>query len=182
MASITIGISAYNEEKNIAASINSALKSQPSPMEVIVVASGCTDNTEGVVKEIGRKEKKVKLISEKVRKGKGSAINLILKHAKGKFIVMTDADLTFPAKSVNELLKKIGKKTGAVCGRPEYSANAPMFGWWGKFATECANRQRFLKENEGFHDISGYLYMVKNGIVKSIPASAKARMHMLEEW
>ncbi|MFH1257931.1 MAG: glycosyltransferase [Candidatus Micrarchaeota archaeon] len=174
MSNITVGISAYNEERSIAASIKSALESIPAPLEVIVVASGCTDNTEGVVRGIMRKERKVKLISEKVRRGKGSAINLILKHAKGGFIVMTDADLAFPPHSIKELMKKFGKKIGAVSGRPEYSADSAMFNWWGKFASECANRQRFVREKEGFHAISGYLYAVRKGIVKGIPASAKS--------
>ncbi len=173
-SSITAGISAYNEEKNIAKSVMSALHSKANVREVIVVASGCKDNTEGVVRSLMRRDKRIKLIIEGKRRGKGSAINLILKNAKGEVIVMTDADLTFPPHSITELLKRFGRKTGAVSGRPEYFASSGMFRWWGRFASECTSRQRQAKEREGFHGISGYLYALRSGIVGKIPPSAKS--------
>ncbi len=174
MAKISIGIAAYNEEKTIQKSIESALESLPSPSEVIVVASGCTDGTVQIAQGIATRNHKVRLFVEKERKGKGSAINIILRNAVGDFIIMTDADLSFPPHSPKALLSKMGKKTGAVSGRPEYHASAPMFKWWARFASECANRQRIVRERKGFHGISGYLYAIRRGIVRGIPASAKS--------
>ncbi|MFH0971158.1 MAG: glycosyltransferase [Candidatus Micrarchaeota archaeon] len=171
---ITVGIPAYNEEAGIARSVKSALSSHPAPTEVIVVASGCTDNTEGVVRELMRKDRRVKLIVEKKRAGKGSAINLILKNAKGDFLIMTDADLFFSPNSIAELLRRFTPKIGAVSGRPEYYAASPMFKWWGRFASECASSQRIAREKSGYHAISGYLYALRRGIVDGIMPSAKS--------
>ncbi|MFH1751045.1 MAG: glycosyltransferase [Candidatus Micrarchaeota archaeon] len=171
---ITVGIAAYNEERVVSRSIFSALESQPRIFEVIVVASGCTDGTENAVRRIAKSDHRVRLIAEKERRGKGSAINLILKRARGDVIVMTDADLTFPKKSIGELVKKLGKGIGAVSGRPEYFASFGMFSWWGTFASECASRQREKRVGLGYHAISGYLYAVRRGIVRSIPPHARS--------
>lgn len=174
MSKITVGIPAFNEEETIKRSVMSVLSSKHPVFEVIVVASGCTDNTAGVVRGILGKYPKVRLIVEKTRQGKGSALNLIFKQALGDIIVMTDGDLHFPQNSIGHLLSKFAKNTGAVSGKPEYYAYSPLFRWWGKFASECASRQRLARLEKGFHGISGYLYAIRKGIVKSIPKSVKS--------
>jgi cellulose synthase/poly-beta-1,6-N-acetylglucosamine synthase-like glycosyltransferase len=174
MKKITIGIAGYNEEKTIRKSIQSGLDSKPPVSEVIVVASGCTDGTENEIRKAMEKDPRVKLIVEKSRRGKGSAINRILLAATGDLIVMTDADLTYDPDSINELIKKFDKNTGVVSGRPQYYAKNPMFDWWGEFASECASRQRIAREKKGFRAISGYLYALRSGIVDKIPHSAKS--------
>mgnify|MGYP001590781332 FL=1 len=79
---ITVGIPTYNEENSIAKCINSILPQIKKDDEVIVVASGCTDNTVLEIKKIMEKDKRVKLIIETERKGKSSALNEIIKNAK----------------------------------------------------------------------------------------------------
>ncbi|HLC48491.1 MAG TPA: glycosyltransferase [Candidatus Norongarragalinales archaeon] len=174
MEKITIGIAAFNEEKVIGQSLESAIRSRPRAAQIIVVASGCTDNTEGVVRMFARRDSRIKLIVERERRGKGSAINQILRSAVGSYIVLTDADLSFPANSVAELVAKFKPRTGAVSGRPEYFARTPMFSWWGRFASECASRQREKRAGKGYHAVSGYLYAIRKGIVRSIPTYAKS--------
>lgn len=84
---------AYNEEGNIdrllKALLNQRLE-QVSIEEIIVVASGCTDNTEAIVLQFG---KPVKLIVQKERQGKASAINLFLKLAKAEVLVLISGDV-----------------------------------------------------------------------------------------
>ncbi|MEK6954538.1 MAG: glycosyltransferase [Candidatus Micrarchaeota archaeon] len=171
---ITVGIAAYNEERGIAGSIGSALDSSPKVGEVLVVASGCTDRTADITREMAKEDGRIRLILEKERGGKGSAINLILRNAKGSLIVMTDGDLTFPEHSINELALRMVKGVGAVSGRPEYFAASPMFSWWGRFASECASRQREKGEKLGYHAISGYLYALRKGAVTRIPPRARS--------
>src|SRR5260370_37100428 len=82
----SIGIMAYNEEANIARTIYAVLAQQGPSIriqEVIVVASGCTDNTVPIVTEITEKEPRVHLFPQEKREGKASAINLFLKKATG---------------------------------------------------------------------------------------------------
>jgi len=69
---VSIGICAYNEEKNIGRLLDRLLKEKKlyTLKEIIVVASGCTDGTEGIVKQYTSKCEKINLIVERGRKGK----------------------------------------------------------------------------------------------------------------
>jgi biofilm PGA synthesis N-glycosyltransferase PgaC len=96
---ISIGICAYNEGKNIGKLLNNILEEQnlKEPFEILVVASGCTDNTIDIVQNYHKKYPEIHLFVEKERKGKASAINRILSDAKGKVTIFVSAD-TLPDK------------------------------------------------------------------------------------
>jgi len=122
MMNLSLGICAYNEAENIGrllqALIIQELKSA-SILEMIVVASGCTDGTENLVKEFAVKDKRIILISEPERKGKASAVNAFLKLAKGGACVLISAD-TLPEKNALEELVKplLEKNIGMSGGHP----------------------------------------------------------------
>jgi cellulose synthase/poly-beta-1,6-N-acetylglucosamine synthase-like glycosyltransferase len=102
----SIGVMAYNEEANIGALLNALLKQKLflcNINEIIVVASGCTDNTEGIVKSYVKKDSKIRLLTQSKRQGKASAINLFLQYAKGDIIVLESAD-TLPEENTIENL------------------------------------------------------------------------------
>lgn len=82
---ISIGICAYNEEANIGRLLE--VLSNKHPFEVIVVASGCTDNTIPIAKKYD-----CTVIEQKKREGKASAINLFLEQATGDILVLQSAD------------------------------------------------------------------------------------------
>lgn len=120
----SILIPAYNEEKNIGILLSSLIQQKIyNPFEMVgidVIASGCTDNTEDVVKEFSKKNEKIGLISTPKRLGKANAINLFLKISKEDLIVMISADV-LPADNytVNTLLRPfINEVVGIVGGRP----------------------------------------------------------------
>jgi poly-beta-1,6-N-acetyl-D-glucosamine synthase len=120
--SCSIGIMAHNEEANIGHAIRAVLEQQgPSVrvMEVIVVASGCTDRTVPTVTEIALQEPRVRLCIQEKREGKASAINLFLKQAINPVVVLMGADV-LPEDSALEYLCAPLKdpKNGMVGGRP----------------------------------------------------------------
>jgi biofilm PGA synthesis N-glycosyltransferase PgaC len=57
-----------------------------------VVSSGSTDRTDEIVQKLAEKDARIKLISEKERKGKAHALNLLLRKAKGEILVVVSAD------------------------------------------------------------------------------------------
>ena len=74
----SVGIMAYNEERNIASSINAVLAQEMTSGEIaelIVVASGCSDRTTDIVVSLARDEPRLHLVVEEQRAGKASAIN-----------------------------------------------------------------------------------------------------------
>lgn len=106
MIKVSVCLTAYNEEKNIRRLLEAVLSQRTKTCEIteiIVVASGCNDNTENIVNEFVKKEPRIKLISQKEREGKASAINEFLKVAEGDVCVLESAD-TVPGEDTIESL------------------------------------------------------------------------------
>jgi cellulose synthase/poly-beta-1,6-N-acetylglucosamine synthase-like glycosyltransferase len=117
-------IPAYNEEKNVGILLKSLTQQKIYPpfemANITVIASGCTDNTEKIVKEFCKKNEKIRLISIPKRLGKANSINLFLKSSKEDLIVMISADV-LPVDNyvINTLLQPfLEEKVGLVGGRP----------------------------------------------------------------
>ncbi|RLI36523.1 hypothetical protein DRO60_05635 [Candidatus Bathyarchaeota archaeon] len=135
---LSVGITAYNEEANIGKALESLL-SQGLPRwlkleEVVVVASGCTDRTEDVVRSFEEQDERVKLVVEPERRGQTSAINLLIDLLEGDVVVFMCAD-TLPSKgALGELAKPLRSRpdVGAVIGRAVPLNEADTF--WGFLA------------------------------------------------
>ncbi len=116
-----MGICAYNEGSNIGKLLNNVLNEQElsADSEVLVVCSGCTDNTTQQVQAYAAKDSRVKPHIEAERRGKASAINYILSHASGDTIIFISAD-TLPKKaSFSKLTAKLRMpNVGIVSGNP----------------------------------------------------------------
>lgn len=103
---ITIGVCAYNEERNIGFLLQSLLNQylqKVSIDEIIVISDGSTDCTNNIVNEFCQQDGRIKLIELKHREGKAKAINQLLKIAKSKYIVLECAD-TLPGLDTIERL------------------------------------------------------------------------------
>ncbi|NQU98789.1 glycosyltransferase [Candidatus Woesearchaeota archaeon] len=118
---VSIGVMAYNEERNISKLLDSLLKQKTNTAnikEIIVVSSGSTDKTNEIVNNFSKKNKKIKLIVEEERRGKSSAINIFLKKAKSNILILESAD-TIPKENTIEILcsKFHDKIMGVVGGK-----------------------------------------------------------------
>lgn len=92
----SLGIMAYNEEANIGRILEriSAQRTEVADVtEIIVVASGCTDGTEEVVRAWARRDARVRLVVQVQREGKASAVNLFLAEAREAVLLLSSADL-----------------------------------------------------------------------------------------
>lgn len=115
----SVGIMAYNEAANIEKAIDSVLKQSLANAvitEVIVVASGCTDDTVSIVSEIATAETRVRLIVQEHREGKASAINLFLANAHAKLLVMASADVIIKPGSLDALLRPLEDPSVGMVG------------------------------------------------------------------
>lgn len=95
MIECTVGIMAYNEEKNIGRLLSALLRQKLDKVmikKIVVVASGCTDKTAKIVQGYCAKYPQVNLIIEKERRGKSAAINLFLKSVNTPVVVLESAD------------------------------------------------------------------------------------------
>ncbi|MDI6826388.1 MAG: glycosyltransferase [Candidatus Aenigmarchaeota archaeon] len=127
---VSLLIPAYNEKENIRELLNRLLKQKIDDFilkEIVVIASGCTDGTEKIVKEFD--ESKVRLLVQPTRDGKAPAINFFLKNASTDIVIIQSAD-TLPVDdyTINNLLKPFrNEKTGLTAGRPIPLNNSRKF-------------------------------------------------------
>ncbi|MEW6722653.1 MAG: glycosyltransferase [Candidatus Micrarchaeota archaeon] len=101
--SVSIVMPAHNEEKTIAASIESILSLDypKEKLELIVVDDGSTDGTYEAAK--GFASKSVRVFTKK-NGGKGSALNFGLKKAEGELVATMDADSFVSPGTLRELI------------------------------------------------------------------------------
>ena len=89
-------------------------------LQVVVVDSASTDDTIRLVKKFVAEDAGdlvCTLVQQPVRMGKSDAINEALGHASSEILVLTDADVTLPPGSLNELVAGFqNPRVGAVSG------------------------------------------------------------------
>lgn len=118
----SIGVFAYNEEKNIAKLLDSLLNQSLKTVaikEIIVVSSASTDKTDEIVRSYSETHPIIRLIAEAERNGKSSAINHFIKESVCDYLVIESAD-TIPESDVIEKLVRTfhNPKIGMSGGRP----------------------------------------------------------------
>jgi biofilm PGA synthesis N-glycosyltransferase PgaC len=123
---VSIVIPAYNEEKNIAATLTGVLKINYSNFEVMVIDDCSTDNT---LADIGPflADPRVRLLRKKVNEGKAMALNDAIPLTRGELLLVMDAD----AIPIPDVLKYFVPhfrfpRCGAVTGNPRV-ANRDSF-------------------------------------------------------
>jgi glycosyltransferase involved in cell wall biosynthesis len=119
---VSIGIMAYNEEKNIGKLIRALLEQETKRIkikEIVIVNSGSTDRTGQVVREFCGKGSPVKLISEPDRAGKSRAISRFLRTQDSGVLVMESADtIPEPGAIENLCLPLLDRRVGITVARP----------------------------------------------------------------
>jgi biofilm PGA synthesis N-glycosyltransferase PgaC len=118
MPTVSIGVCAYNEERNIRACLDSImLQSAKFPIqEILIVSSGSTDGTDSIVRQFEERDERFRLLRQETREGKNSAINEFLKQAKGEVLVLVNADNRLDEGSLRYLLEPFEDETIGVCG------------------------------------------------------------------
>jgi cellulose synthase/poly-beta-1,6-N-acetylglucosamine synthase-like glycosyltransferase len=170
---VTVGICAHNEDMNIGKLLDNILNLQelPSKSEVLVVCSGCTDNTVSLVHEYSKKDSRVHAYVESERKGKASAVQYILLNARGKVIFFISADTLPTRKCFPRLLSKLQlPNVGVVCGHPVPINSSKSF--VGKLVKLLwgFHDQAFQQLNDaGLARHATEIFCIRKGIVENIP-------------
>ncbi len=113
---ITVGVPAYNEEKDIEKVLLAILgqKGNFKIVNIFVFSDCCSDRTEEIVREVGRRHRKIVLISEKKRRGKMVLINKFLSLARTDLVIIANADCLPSKNAIAKLLEKMTIGVGIV--------------------------------------------------------------------
>ena len=126
---------------------------------IVVVASGCTDNTTSVASEHGA------LVLGDAPCGKGRAINYALKRINADKIVMLDADCTYPAKSIPDFILALDH-CDVVAGIRQFNANnISTIGRWGNKFISWQARSLY---NIPIKDLCTGMWGFKGNAIKNI--------------
>jgi biofilm PGA synthesis N-glycosyltransferase PgaC len=124
----SVGITAHNEEANIGRLLEAMLNQDLDEVEIteiIVVASGCTDNTCDIVRGFEASEPRIKLLVQEEREGKVSAVNLFLKHAQEEICVLESGDTLPGEETVENLVKMFRDPQVGMTGAHKVPVNVP---------------------------------------------------------
>src|SRR5688572_13640851 len=100
---VTVVLPAYNEAGHVREEIDrisAALKDTAYSFEILVVDDGSTDGTADVVEGLPF----VRLLRFPVNRGSGTARRIGTAQAHGRYVVWTDADMTYPNQRIPELI------------------------------------------------------------------------------
>lgn len=108
----------YNEEsilKNALSEIIKNLNNLKYSWEFIIINDGSTDGSLDIVKEFLEKEKRLKLLSYEVNKGRGYALRTGIESSIGDFVITTEIDLSWGDNIIHELIEKFNSHKGIDC-------------------------------------------------------------------
>lgn len=162
---LSIIMPVYNAEKKIEKSANSILEQTYKNFELIIVNDGSTDNTEKVLNDLSKKDKRIKVYSQE-NKGPGAARNKGLENAKGKYIGFVDADDWIEKNMYEELLEVIKHKSCEVAMCDYYDENNKVknFNYEDEYTfnkKEIKNKfiPNLIKKKSGFCSVINKLYL-----------------------
>ncbi|MBX7158511.1 MAG: glycosyltransferase family 2 protein [Verrucomicrobiae bacterium] len=117
---LSILIPAYNEEQSIAKTIQSLLSQMDSRTEIIVINDGSQDKTREIAKNFP-----VIVLENESNQGYGASLKKGLLQARYDWILIADADSTYPLEDIPKLLEDkekyamvVGARTGKVVQVP----------------------------------------------------------------
>ena len=119
---LSVVVCAYNEEQNLPHFLTAVLRSEgPSfdLLEVVCVASGCTDRTVEILREWQKLDSRIRVVVQRERLGKAAALSAGMALARGAIILIENAD-TVPARGTLEALCApfASSEVRLVCSRP----------------------------------------------------------------
>ena len=162
--SVTVIITAYNEERDIAAKLENTLAlDYPREKLEILVASDCSnDRTDEIVR--GFAARGVRLHRQSERLGKTAAQNAAVERASGEIILFSDATTLYRRDVLRAIVRDFADSTvGCVAGRLIYVD--PTRSTTGDGARSYWNYETFLKRHESrvasLIGVSGCLYAVR---------------------
>lgn len=168
---VTVLITAYNEEKDIAAKLENTLEIDypKEKLEILVASDGSTDRTDEIVKTFAPRG--VKLFRQEGRQGKTATQNRAVEQAMGEIILFSDATTEYSPDVLRRILPNFADETvGCAAGKLVYVDRSRSR--VGSGAKSYWNYETFIKESESracsLIGASGCLYAVRKSAYREM--------------
>jgi glycosyltransferase involved in cell wall biosynthesis len=158
MSLVSISVPCFNEEKTVAIFYNEILKvfkdiKKGIEFEIIFVDDGSKDETFNTIKDISKKDDRVKYIRFSRNFGKESAIYAGLENSKGEYVVTMDADLQDPPSLLPKMIEYIDSGFDCVATRRVSREGEPFIrSLFSKLFYKLINKLADVKIVDGVRD------------------------------
>ncbi len=105
---ISIVIPLYNKEQAIIQTLESVLNQKGVDFEVVIVDDGSTDRSYTIVQSYAKQDSRIRLFKQE-NGGPGKARNMGIKHSKGNWLLLLDADdeiLPSQLRNIKQIIKR----------------------------------------------------------------------------
>ena len=149
----TVVVPAFNEEEALPVVLEKVLAAVDAGYEVLVVDDGSTDGTRAVAGRFN-----CRLIAYETNRGKAAAMRIGIREARGENVIFIDADDTYPADIIPQIVSELSAFDMVVCSRAGGHANIPAFNRIGNAIFR--NSIRYLYNFPAYDPLTGF-YGVK---------------------
>ncbi len=168
---LSVFFPAYNEEKNIAATVEKAISILPGvakKWEIIVVDDGSKDKTEQIVKGLIKKypQYQLRLIKHQPNRGYGAALKSGFYNARYQWIAFTDSDGQFDFREIEKFIVRQRQTNADVVIGYYLKREVPFYRRWGSQFWQLAVWVLFGLR---VRDIDCGFKLVKKEVVDRIP-------------
>jgi dolichol-phosphate mannosyltransferase len=103
---LTVVVPVFNEEATLERLLLSLIAAQPDSKQVVVVDDGSSDRSFEIASRLSESHP-IDVLKHPKNRGKGAAIRTGLELAKGKYVIVQDADLEYDTSDINKLLQPL---------------------------------------------------------------------------
>ncbi|EKD64428.1 MAG: glycosyl transferase family protein [uncultured bacterium] len=171
--SVSVGIAAYNSERNIAHILTSLLKQKTDNYDfekIVIHSDASTDRTVDIVKKFD--SQKIKIINNKNRKGFAGSVKKLLETIQSDIIVLLNDDIEIRdvrliSKLINPFLYE--KNLGLVCGNPQPLPPTNFIERAAVASSYTHDRMRkYIKNGNSKYSSDGKIMVLSRELVKKI--------------
>jgi glycosyltransferase involved in cell wall biosynthesis len=116
----TIILPAYNEARALPTVLSALQNIVDERYEVLVVDDGSTDDTVDIVRAYP-----CRWVRHKSNRGKGAAVQTGIANARGRYLIVMDADATYPAEAIPRIVDLLADYDLVRCNRQSNGAQMP---------------------------------------------------------
>lgn len=172
----------YNERDNIAIVVWLLVKtftSRDIDYEIVIIDDNSQDNTQDIVRQLQQLYGDDRIIL-KCRPGKlglGTAYVHGLRHARGEYVIIMDADLSHHPKYIPDFIRHQQQTGCDIVTGTRYKAQGGVCGW--NFKRKLVSRgANFLAQtllNPGVSDLTGSFRLYKKNVLEKVIASVNSK-------
>jgi len=170
--SVTLVISAYNEEEVLPAKLENALALDypKDRLEIVVASDGSTDRTVAIAREFAARG--VVVHEYRANRGKNAALNDTVPLAHGEIVVFTDANGMYRPDAMRRLVAYFDDpRVGSVCGELiylNYSKN-PVAEGYGTYWRFDQLQKRLESDLQTLLGANGSIFAIRRSLHRPLP-------------